>query len=106
MTQNHTFSGHWITDAEFADLKARNVFHRQLEPVDLPCDAHRDRHILFRRRFALNAPVQAARLFITADDYYKLYINGRFVGQGPAAAYHFRYGYNEWDVSAFLPGRH
>lgn len=102
MTSNHVFSGHWITDAEFADLKARNVFHRQLESADLPCDAHRDRHILFRRRFMLNAPSQNARLFITADDYYKLYINGRFVGQGPAAAYHFRYGYNEWDVSDFL----
>ncbi len=102
MAPTHTFTGHWITDAEFADLEARNVFHRQLEPIDLPCDAHRDRHILFRRRFSLNAPCQNARLFITADDYYKLYINGRFVGQGPAAAYHFRYGYNEWDVAPFL----
>ncbi|MCL2068908.1 MAG: family 78 glycoside hydrolase catalytic domain, partial [Oscillospiraceae bacterium] len=36
------------------------------------------------------------------DDYYKLYINGRFVCQGPAPAYHFHYNVNEYDISGFL----
>ena len=98
----HAFAGRWITDGEFATLSPRNVFHKQLQRVDLPCDEHRDRHILFRRRFTLERAPEKALLFITADDYYKVYINGVFVGQGPAPAYHFRYGYNTFDVSSFL----
>lgn len=98
----HHFEGVWITDKEFATLPPRNVFHRQLEKVSLPCDEHRDRHILFRRRFALDKLPKNARLLITADDYYKVYLNGVFVSQGPAPAYPIRYGYNELDVTAFL----
>ncbi len=100
--QHHTFTGVWITDEEFAALEPRNVFHRQLEKVSLPCDEHRNRHILFRRRFTLDSLPQNARLFITADDYYKVYINGTFVSQGPAPAYPSRYGYNTLDVTAYL----
>lgn len=98
----HTFMGKWITDEEFSSLSPRNVFHRQLEPLDLPCDEHRNRHILFRKHFSLNRLPERARVFVTADDYYKLYINGRFVCQGPAPAYHFQYPYNEVDVTDFL----
>ena len=32
----HTFSGKWITDAEFYDLVPRNVFHKQFDKIDLP----------------------------------------------------------------------
>ncbi len=102
----HIFRGTWITDAEFAALEPRNVFHRQLEKVSLPCDEHRNRHILFRRTFDLSAAPSTASVHITADDYYKLYINGTFVTQGPAPAYHFHYGYNTVDVTAYLrPGK-
>ncbi|MBR4889567.1 MAG: family 78 glycoside hydrolase catalytic domain, partial [Clostridia bacterium] len=38
---------------------------------------------------------------LTADDYFKLWLNGEFVGQGPAAGYHFAYYYNEFDLSPF-----
>lgn len=41
-------------------------------------------------------------MYITADDYYKLYINGQFVAQGPAPCYHFKYNYNVIDVSPYL----
>lgn len=92
----------WITDREFAELCPRNVFHRQLEPLDLPCDEHRNRHILFRRRFTLEQQPEQALLQITADDYYKLYINGQFVTQGPAPCYDFAYGYNTVDISRYL----
>lgn len=47
----HTFTGKWITDGEFYKLNPRNVFHRQSNPlIDLPCDEHRNRHILFRKK--------------------------------------------------------
>lgn len=104
--EQHIFSGKWITDREFADLEPRNVFHRQLEPLELPCDEHRDCHILFRKQCELNELPEKAVLYITADDYYKLYLNGKFVTQGPAPAYASHYGYNTVDVTEYLkPGK-
>ena len=49
--KNHCFCGKWITNEEFCSIAPRNVFHKQLEPVELPCDEHRNRHILFRKNF-------------------------------------------------------
>ena len=102
MGNEHEFTGRWITNGEFADLAPRNVFFKQLERVALSCAEHRDRHILFRRAFALEKKPARAVLYITADDYYKLYVNGTFVAQGPAPAYHFRYGYNVVDMTPYL----
>ncbi|MGM9637180.1 MAG: family 78 glycoside hydrolase catalytic domain [Eubacteriales bacterium] len=102
----HNFIGKWITDDEFFRESPRNVFHRQLERVNLPCDEHRNRHILFRKSFITDTAVKCAKIYISADDYYKLYLNGRFVAQGPAPGYHFRYPYNEIEVTDFLlPGK-
>ena len=98
----HIFKGKWITDEEFFQLKPRNIFHRQLDKIDLPCDEHRDRHILFRKAFLCDIPSDNAQIYISADDYYKLYINGQFVAQGPAPSYHFSYNYNVVDVGAYL----
>lgn len=98
----HIFKGKWITNSEFANLKPRNVFHKQLDKVNLPCDEHRNRHILFRRKFICDSLSKNATLYISADDYYKLYINGQFVAQGPAPSYHFSYNYNVIDVSKYL----
>lgn len=98
----HHFTGKWITDEEFASLAPRNVFHRQLEPIHLPADPHQNRHILFRKTFTLDNLPEKAQIFISADDYYKLYCNGQFVDQGPAPAYHFRYNYNVIDLTPYL----
>ncbi len=98
----YQFSGSWITDEEFYRLEPRNVFHRQLDKRDLPCEEHRNRHILFRKHFTLADKPKEAKLYISADDYYKVYLNGRPVGQGPAPAYHFCYNYNVWDLSDLL----
>ncbi len=97
----HEFKGKWITNEEFAFLEPRNVFHKQLEPIEFPCDEHRNRHILFRKKVSIGK-FKEAKIYISADDYYKLYINGHFVAQGPTPAYHFRYNYNVIDVSGFL----
>lgn len=101
----HIFKGKWITDEEFSQLKPRDVFHRQLENVELPCEKHRNRHILFRKAFSLSKSATSAWLawlYISADDYYKVYINGQFVAQGPAPSYHFNYNYNVIDVRPYL----
>ena len=99
---SHQFTGKWISCAELAALQPRNVFHRQLEPLALDCSAHRNQHVLFRKRFTLTKKPEHARLFVTADDYYMLYVGGTFVGQGPAPSYHFQYNYNEIDLTPYL----
>lgn len=100
--KNHKFAGKWITDRDFAEREPRNVFHRQLEKISLPPDELSNSHILFRKRFEVLKIGAVGKVFITADDYYKLYINGMFVAQGPAPAYHNCYNYNEIDISSYL----
>lgn len=39
---------------------------------------------------------------ISADDYYKLKINGKLVGMGPAPSYTFNYNYNEFDITDYV----
>ena len=101
MNHNHEFVGKWITDAEFCDLESRNVFHRQMDIVELT-EEHLNAHVLFRGTFDLENLTQPATIYITADDYYKLYVNGVLVCMGPALAYHSRYGYNTVDISKYL----
>lgn len=98
---NYGIMGKWITDGEFSELKPRNVFHRQKDNQTLS-EEHLDAHILFRGEFNLDNLTRPATIRITADDYYKLYINGRLVCMGPALAYHSRYGYNTVDVTDYL----
>ena len=101
----HSFSGSWITDGAFSYLVPRSVFHRQLDPIKLEPDKNQNSHILFRGKFSLDTLPRVAKMYVTADDYYKLYINGRFVAQGPAPSYHLCYNYNTLDVSEYLtPG--
>jgi len=57
---------------------------------------------LLRKRFSVREAIRSAFIDITADDYYKLYINGRFIGQGPAPGYYFHYWYNRYDISDVL----
>lgn len=103
MDEAYHFIGKWISNATLAALSPRNVFHRQLEPFSLPNDGPQNQHILFRRRFCYDGGKAILRL--SADDFYKLYINGRFVGMGPTPGYDFHYYYDEVDVTPYLqPG--
>ena len=103
MAAEHRFEGVWITDAEMAaqaprPVKARHLQRDRLPPLD---KGLRDRHILFRRAFDLGE-TKDARVFVTADDYYKLYVNGVFAGQGPAAGTPEHTYFNEIDVTPLL----
>ncbi len=101
MNNAHNFLGGWITDSEFSELAPRNVFHRQKEKLNFS-EEHLNAHILFRGSFDLKNLTHPATVYITADDYYKLYVNGNLVCMGPALAYHSRYGYNTVDISEYL----
>ncbi|MBQ7032967.1 MAG: family 78 glycoside hydrolase catalytic domain [Clostridia bacterium] len=97
----YTFSGEWITMPTFAKAVPVNVFHRQTEEPELHNVLPQNSHMLFRKKFAVQGK-EAVKIYITADDYYKLYINGTFVTQGPAPGYPFHYYYNEIDITEFV----
>lgn len=97
----HEFRGKWITTEEFCNLKPVDVFHRQLKEKEIKSFAPKNSHILFRSTFNLNK-TSDVWIYISADDYYKLYINGKFVCQGPSAGYPFHYYYNKADISEFV----
>ena len=107
MDTERAFAGSWITDAEMAALEPRPVEARQLERDRLP-PANKDLrniHILFRKTFDFDG-AENASVLISADDYYKLYVNGVFAGQGPAAGTPEHTYFNRIDVTRFLcPGR-
>ncbi|MBP3918691.1 MAG: family 78 glycoside hydrolase catalytic domain [Clostridia bacterium] len=92
-----------ITNAQFEATKPLAVFHRESEPFqNLHPAEYENRHILFRRVFTLENKPRCATLSISADDYYKLYVNGVFVTQGPAPGYSQHYYYNDIDIADYL----
>ena len=101
MNNNYVFKGKWITAKEFADVKPVNVFHRQLEKKHTKSPLPENSHVLFRKRFNMEE-TENTYIFISADDYYKLYINGNFVCMGPAPGYPFHYYFNKKDISGYL----
>ncbi|MDI4648254.1 family 78 glycoside hydrolase catalytic domain [Cohnella hashimotonis] len=110
METTKTWRARWIQDADFGGLAPLNLLHKELEPVDLPEHPAEllNRHMLVRRVFTLGADERAGKrmwLDISADDYFKLYLNGAFVAQGPAQGYAFHYPYLRLDVTQWLrPG--
>lgn len=92
----------WYTIPEFSKANPVNVYHKENEPADVGVKTEpKNLHVLARAR--VNAAKGGRKLlWISADDYYKLYINGHFLCQGPAPAYPESYYYNEIDITPFL----
>ena len=95
--------GKFICHKDFENLKPIDVFHKELSPK--PAEKHAEslcnRHILFRKKAVLEIASKAI-LKITADDYFKLYINDVYVTQGPPPSYPDHYYFMEIDVTPFL----
>ena len=96
--------GKFISHELFADLKPINVFHTEYPQVTVPnaTEEYADKHVLFRKKFNVCGDLFKAVLKIAADDYFKLYINGEFVTQGPPPSYPQAYHYMELPVGNFL----
>ena len=96
--------GKFISHELFAELKPVNVFHTEYPQVTVPnaTEKYADKHVLFRKKFNVCGDLFKAVLKITADDYFKLYINGEFVTQGPPPSYPQAYYYMELPVGRFL----
>lgn len=93
----------WITDRTFSVLPPLDVFALQREP-GFSCDGY-DRalchtDLLFRGRAVLDAG--SYTVFITGDDFYRLYINGEQVCFGPAPAMIHAFNVDRADVSRFI----
>ena len=95
------FSSKWITTSDFYGLDIINLFHRQFDKIEIPESPIKNYHVHIRKKFTLDDFTEAF-INISADDYYKLYINGKFVAQGPEAAYIDSFAYNKIDISSYL----
>ncbi len=81
----------------------RDIFSasRWIWPVSFNWDLHNG-YALFRKAFRLAAVPVRAPLFLTADQSYQLYINGRYVCRGPARGFQGSWPYDEVDVRPWL----
>lgn len=63
-------------------------------------------YFYFRKEFRLSAESGRASAHVSADSRYKLYINGKYVGRGPARSDPLWQSYDTYDISRFLkPGQ-
>lgn len=93
--------GYWITSHRFYHLPACRPYGHDRKP-EFNSETQ-NIHTLFRKNFTqIRGGIKSARLFITADDVYKLYFNSEFIGEGPAQSYPFSYNYNCYDVTDLI----
>ena len=64
------------------------------------CQAY-NQTVIARKQFQLDKPA-SGRLRITADSYYRLYVNGTWVNDGPSRCWPEHFQYDELDVSSYL----
>lgn len=94
----------WITTKDFINReKISNIFYSENNQENDVASDIENYHALFRKTFDISKESgEKYTLKITADDIYKLYINGKFVSQGPASGYIEHYNYNVYDVTDFI----
>jgi hypothetical protein len=94
----------WISDPRF--IGRTPIDYRGKEHSPLPEFNHPEEllgvHMLVRHSFHLTHLTNQAWLEMTADDYYKLWVNDSFVAQGPAQGFSHHYPYNRLDVTPYL----
>lgn len=87
MKKGYKFSGKWICTKEFSK-KGNTLIQNHLAS--------------FYKELTFPKSAKSFKIKISADDYYKLYINGCFVCQGPAPSYAFSYNFNERDITPYI----
>jgi alpha-L-rhamnosidase len=94
----------WICDPAFATVAIRPVFRKNYAPAtQIP---HRDdlsnHHLLVRGRIDIRDLARSVTLTISADDCYYLWINGLFIGLGPAPGYPQHFYCNTYEIAPLL----
>ena len=83
--------------------RAWPVRHRTGQFIWIEGEAKPHHFFLFARgQVDLSQPAVVARLHITASDRYVLYVNGHYVGRGPARSDPTRKSFDTYDVTALL----
>lgn len=59
-------------------------------------------YVQFRHDFKLKAVPRKAPFYISADQSYVFYLNGKYVGRGPARGYQESWPYDEYDIAGIL----
>ncbi len=90
----------WYTTDDFLSLEPLNVFGKE-QSVSVSVSKIENYHCLCRSLYAYSGNGRVV-MQITADDYYKLYINGSYVTEGPAPSYHTARFFNELDITEYL----
>lgn len=99
--QADSFAGaEWLRDTVFKGVPPGSVLSPK--PVRQDHLSLTNIHTYFRKEIELPAKPVKALLDITGDDYYKFYVNGQFVVQGPEPGYPFAQPYYAIDISRFL----
>ncbi len=90
----------WFTTDDFLQIEPLDVFGKELVVKSIESQL-KNYHCLCRSEYCYDGSTPVF-IKITADDYYKLYINGIYVTEGPAPSYHTCRFYNEIDITSFL----
>lgn len=102
MTEEEPFFGAaWLRDPVFANVAIQDRHTRGKAP-DADASGPQNVHTFFRKEVPVEGPVEKAEIRVTGDDYYKLYINGAFVVQGPEPGYPWAHPYYTLDVTEYL----
>lgn len=64
--------------------------------------APRNSYTYFRKRFTLERAPKEARLLLTADSRYQVWVNGEFIGRGPVRSDRRWLYYDNWGVDKYL----
>lgn len=93
----------WIAPPKYLKIEPIDVYHKEQEKKEIELlEKMKNLHIFFKKKVFIEKRSNKYTIRITADDYYKLYINGNFVGQGPAQGYYFNYYWNEYDITKYM----
>ncbi|MFA7172187.1 MAG: family 78 glycoside hydrolase catalytic domain [Kiritimatiellia bacterium] len=100
LSQSQFQDAQWLRDPRFANEPILGIFdvHKKKSK-----DAKlKNIHTYFRKSFNLIQTPKKAVLRFTADDYAKIFLNGKFIIQGPEPAYPFAHPYYDIDVTEHL----
>lgn len=97
---NADFHGFYITSHRFYHLPSVRQYGHDRKPEF--SSEIKNVHTHYRKAFKCRSCVKRATLLLTADDVYKVYLNGCFIGEGPAQSYPFAYNVNAYDVTDLL----
>ncbi len=90
-----------ITDPRIKGVEYNNDYRTQRKDNWIKSAPHQI-HTLYRKKFTVDSPPVSAELFITADDYFKLYLNEEYIFEGPTTGYPFAYPFYKYDLTPFI----